>query len=103
MAPGDPLRIAITCYPSVGGSGILATALGEDLAGRGHEVHFICYERPFRLPAALSQPPPYQFQLTPASESRSLMFIGVVVSSMGGILAANPAVGWYQGSSVFTP
>jgi N-acetyl-alpha-D-glucosaminyl L-malate synthase BshA len=33
----------------VGGSGTLATALGEDLAVRGHEVHFICYERPFRL------------------------------------------------------
>ncbi len=51
MAPGDPLRIGITCYPSVGGSGVLATALGEALAGRGHEVHFISYERPFRLPA----------------------------------------------------
>ena len=51
MAPGDTLRIGITCYPSVGGSGILATALGKDLAGRGHEVHFICYERPFRLRA----------------------------------------------------
>src|SRR6185437_4020178 len=34
----------------VGGSGILATALGKDLARRGHDVHFICYERPFRLP-----------------------------------------------------
>jgi N-acetyl-alpha-D-glucosaminyl L-malate synthase BshA len=44
------LNIGITCYPSVGGSGILASALGEDLARRGHEVHFICYERPFRLP-----------------------------------------------------
>ena len=44
------MRIGITCYPSVGGSGILATALGEALAGRGHEVHFISYERPFRLP-----------------------------------------------------
>src|SRR6185503_358988 len=43
-------KIGITCYPSVGGSGILATALGEDLARRGHEVHFISYERPFRLP-----------------------------------------------------
>ena len=43
------LKIGITCYPSVGGSGILATALGEDLARRGHEVHFISYERPFRL------------------------------------------------------
>ena len=49
MASKDTLRIGITCYPSVGGSGILATALGKDLARRGHDVHFICYERPFRL------------------------------------------------------
>jgi N-acetyl-alpha-D-glucosaminyl L-malate synthase BshA len=49
---GEPraLRIGITCYPSVGGSGILASALGEELARRGHEVHFISYGRPFRLP-----------------------------------------------------
>src|SRR5579864_643320 len=46
-----PLKIGITCYPSVGGSGILASALGEDLARRGHEVHFISYGRPFRMPA----------------------------------------------------
>ncbi len=44
------MKIGITCYPTVGGSGILATALGEELAARGHEVHFISYERPFRLP-----------------------------------------------------
>ena len=44
------LKIGITCYPSVGGSGILATSLGEQLALRGHEVHFISYERPFRMP-----------------------------------------------------
>jgi N-acetyl-alpha-D-glucosaminyl L-malate synthase BshA len=44
------MKIGITCYPSVGGSGILATALGEELARRGHEIHFISYERPFRLP-----------------------------------------------------
>lgn len=44
------LRIGITCYPSIGGSGVLASALGEALAQRGHEVHFISYERPFRLP-----------------------------------------------------
>jgi N-acetyl-alpha-D-glucosaminyl L-malate synthase BshA len=50
MALDRSLRIGITCYPSVGGSGILASALGEELAGRGHEVHFISYERPFRLP-----------------------------------------------------
>jgi L-malate glycosyltransferase len=51
MNAGIPLRIGITCYPSVGGSGILASALGEELARLGHEVHFISYERPFRLPA----------------------------------------------------
>jgi N-acetyl-alpha-D-glucosaminyl L-malate synthase BshA len=45
------LAIGITCYPSVGGSGVLACALGEELARRGHDVHFISYERPFRLPA----------------------------------------------------
>jgi N-acetyl-alpha-D-glucosaminyl L-malate synthase BshA len=45
-----PLKIGITCYPSVGGSGVLASALGEELAKRGHEIHFISYERPFRLP-----------------------------------------------------
>src|SRR4051794_41000835 len=50
MPPDRTLNIGITCYPTVGGSGVLATALGEELAERGHEVHFISYERPFRLP-----------------------------------------------------
>ncbi len=49
MPSEKPLKIGITCYPSVGGSGVLATALGEELARRGHDVHFISYERPFRL------------------------------------------------------
>lgn len=44
------MKIGIACYPSVGGSGVLATCLGEELAQRGHEVHFMSYERPFRLP-----------------------------------------------------
>ena len=46
MSCDHPLRIGITCYPSVGGSGILASSLGVDLARRGHDVHFISYERP---------------------------------------------------------
>src|SRR5277367_6643227 len=50
MAGERPLKIGITCYPTVGGSGAVATALGENLAERGHEIHFISYERPFRLP-----------------------------------------------------
>jgi len=49
MDAGRPLKIGITCYPTVGGSGIMASELGEELARRGHEVHFISYERPFRL------------------------------------------------------
>lgn len=44
------LKVGITCYPSVGGSGILASELGDELARRGHEVHFISYEQPFRMP-----------------------------------------------------
>jgi N-acetyl-alpha-D-glucosaminyl L-malate synthase BshA len=55
MSTGGPLSIGITCYPSVGGSGVLATALGEQLARRGHEVHFISYERPFRLAENLAR------------------------------------------------
>lgn len=43
------MRVGIVCYPSVGGSGILASGLGDELAARGHEVHFVSYERPFRL------------------------------------------------------
>lgn len=44
-----PLKIAITCYPVPGGSGILATELGAKLAERGHEIHFISHALPFRL------------------------------------------------------
>ncbi|MCK0472093.1 N-acetyl-alpha-D-glucosaminyl L-malate synthase BshA [Halalkalibacter sp. APA_J-10(15)] len=43
------LRIGISCYPTVGGSGVLATELGKLLAERGHEVHFITSSVPFRL------------------------------------------------------
>ncbi len=44
-----PLRIGITCYPTYGGSGIVATELGKELAERGHRVHFISYALPQRL------------------------------------------------------
>ncbi len=45
------MKIGITCYPTYGGSGAVATELGLALAGRGHDVHFITYAQPFRLPA----------------------------------------------------
>jgi N-acetyl-alpha-D-glucosaminyl L-malate synthase BshA len=43
------MRIGITCYPTYGGSGVVATELGMELAARGHEVHFITYANPIRL------------------------------------------------------
>lgn len=43
------MKIGITCYPTYGGSGVIATELGKALALRGHEVHFISYALPFRL------------------------------------------------------
>lgn len=43
------MRIGITCYPTYGGSGVVATELGIELASAGHEVHFISYSQPFRL------------------------------------------------------
>ncbi|HLW41368.1 MAG TPA: N-acetyl-alpha-D-glucosaminyl L-malate synthase BshA [Flavobacterium sp.] len=43
------MKIAIVCYPTFGGSGVVATELGLELANRGHEVHFITYNQPVRL------------------------------------------------------
>ena len=49
------MKIGITCYPTYGGSGVVATELGLELAQRGHEVHFITYAQPIRL-AGAAQP-----------------------------------------------
>lgn len=48
------MRIGIVCYPTYGGSGVLATELGIGLAKKGHEVHFISYKRPARLTSYIS-------------------------------------------------
>jgi N-acetyl-alpha-D-glucosaminyl L-malate synthase BshA len=47
------MKIGITCFPLIGGSGILATALGTELAARGHEVHFFSHAKPVRLDLSL--------------------------------------------------
>ena len=44
-----PMRIGIVCYPTFGGSGVVATELGKGLAAKGHEIHFITYDQPARL------------------------------------------------------
>ena len=43
------MKIAMVCHPTHGGSGVIASELGMRLAKRGHEVHFVSHERPFRL------------------------------------------------------
>lgn len=48
------MRVGITCYPTYGGSGIVATELGLELAARGHEVHFITYANPIRLDTSVA-------------------------------------------------
>ena len=48
-----PLKIGIVCFPLIGGSGILATALGTELAARGHDVHFFSHAKPVRLDLSL--------------------------------------------------
>ena len=45
----ENLKIGVVCYPTYGGSGVIATELGIALAKKGHEVHFISYDQPFRL------------------------------------------------------
>ncbi len=49
MAEARKFRIGITCYPTYGGSGVVATELGIELANRGHDIHFISYSQPIRL------------------------------------------------------
>src|SRR5882672_9989638 len=52
LIPGEShrlMRIGITCYPTYGGSGVVATELGQELAARGHDIHFISYAPPIRM------------------------------------------------------
>jgi N-acetyl-alpha-D-glucosaminyl L-malate synthase BshA len=78
------LKLGISCYPVYGGSGVVATELGIELARRGHEIHFITYAQPFRLPGfmervyfhevevpsyPLFEHPPYNLALTVAIHS----------------------------------
>ena len=48
----NTLRIGIVCYPTFGGSGVVATELGKALAAKGHQIHFITYSQPVRLGSA---------------------------------------------------
>ncbi len=59
------MKIGITCYPTYGGSGIVATELGLELAQRGHEIHFITYANPIRLDSGLPRIHYHEVEVTP--------------------------------------
>jgi len=59
------MKIGITCYPTYGGSGIVATELGMELAMRGHDVHFITYANPIRLDPGLPRIHYHEVEVTP--------------------------------------
>jgi N-acetyl-alpha-D-glucosaminyl L-malate synthase BshA len=61
---GESVNIGITCYPTYGGSGIVATELGKELADRGHEIHFISYALPMRLNAAIANIQFHEVEIT---------------------------------------
>ena len=50
------MKIGIVCYPTFGGSGVVATELGIELSKKGHEIHFITYSQPVRLDALSKNP-----------------------------------------------
>lgn len=59
------MKIGITCYPSMGGSGIIATELGIKLAERGHDIHFITSNIPFRIRKPLPNITFHQVEVNP--------------------------------------
>ncbi len=59
------MKIGITCYPTYGGSGIVATELGLELAARGHEIHFITYANPIRLDSGTPRIFYHEVEVTP--------------------------------------
>ena len=59
------MNIGITCYPTHGGSGVLATELGKQLALRGHSISFISYSAPLRLVELPSRVTFHEVEMTP--------------------------------------
>src|SRR2546427_1785669 len=108
------MRIGITCYPTYGGSGVVATELGMELAARGHDIHFISYRTPLRMNPndprihfhevevvsyPLFDPPPYTLALATKmlevfeAESLDLLHVHYAIPhSVSALLARSMAV-----------
>src|SRR6266404_5565165 len=85
------MRIGITCYPTYGGSGVVATELGMELAARGHDIHFISYAPPIRMNP---NDPRIHFHEVEVVESESLDLLHVhyaIPHSVSALLARSMA------------
>jgi N-acetyl-alpha-D-glucosaminyl L-malate synthase BshA len=86
------MKIGITCYPTYGGSGVVATELGQELAARGHDIHFISYAPPIRMNP--NDPHIHFHEVEVASESESLDLLHVhyaIPHSVSALLARSMA------------
>ncbi|MVT07539.1 N-acetyl-alpha-D-glucosaminyl L-malate synthase BshA [Chitinophaga tropicalis] len=94
------MRIGIVCYPTYGGSGVLATELGKALADKGHMVHFITYQQPVRLNAFHAniyyhevQVPTYPlFDFPPYESALSSTMVDVIVNQQLDLLHVHYAI-----------
>lgn len=94
------MRIGIVCYPTFGGSGVLATELGKALAQKGHHVHFITYQQPVRLSEFMPnifyhevQVPTYPlFDYPPYETALSSMMVDVVKNNQLQLLHVHYAI-----------
>jgi N-acetyl-alpha-D-glucosaminyl L-malate synthase BshA len=94
------MRIGIVCYPTYGGSGVLATELGKALADKGHMVHFITYQQPVRLNAFHAniyyhevQVPTYPlFDFPPYESALSSTMVDVIINHQLDILHVHYAI-----------
>jgi L-malate glycosyltransferase len=94
------MKIGIVCYPTFGGSGVLATELGKALAQKGHQVHFITYQQPVRLNGFIPnifyhevQVPPYPlFDYPPYETALASTLVDVIKNNQIDLLHVHYAI-----------
>ena len=105
------MRIGIVCYPTFGGSGVLATELGKALAQKGHMVHFITYQQPVRLGAFTPnifyhevQVPTYPlFDYPPYETALASSMVDVIKNNDLDLIVFYYPRNWQQGEIIWTP
>ena len=93
------MKIGIVCYPTFGGSGVLATELGMALSAKGHEIHFIAYQQPVRLNFhpniyyhEVAVPPYPLFEYPPYETALSSTMVNVITNNQLDVLHVHYAI-----------